>query len=314
MGLTAPKRRAFKNTLELTLRRCKGTELQAFFAALMGKVHGHNFESTSTDYSRGDLQCDGHLVEPETVFACYGPVNSGDHAGDASMRHAVAKVRSDFEGARAEWPGMKAWVFVTNYLEPPAQITQEISRLRSEVSDCEIRTFGKEQFERHLLGLDIEDIEDLLANAITDEDFRNVQPVEILEVVDDVMAKVSVRREIDEEPREVPFDKLDFNGLEDAFQDRIRNGFQGAPTVERLLLGHPDPLLAPALASAFKEKYRELELQGLGPGEIMDDLYEFTMAGHRATTRREVAVWTVLAHFFEGCTIFKDRPVAEEAA
>lgn len=68
--LSSVKRKAVSNALELKLRRCKGTALQEFHAALMAKLHGDNFASSSTDYSQGDLKCDGLLHEPFTVFAC----------------------------------------------------------------------------------------------------------------------------------------------------------------------------------------------------------------------------------------------------
>ena len=42
-------------------------------------------------------------------------------------------------------------------------------------------------------------------------------------------------------------------------------------------------------------------------------LYEFAMAGHKAKTAREVAIWSLLAHLFEKCTIFEDAPVEEVA-
>lgn len=316
MGLTAPKRRVFVNTLELTLRRSYAGELQQFFGKLMSKLHKENFEAAGTAYSRGDLKCDGRLVDPETIFACYGPVNAGANATEASMKTAVAKVRSDFEGAKGHWPAMKAWTFVTNYLETPAQLLQELSKLREEYPGIKITTFAKDSFERALLSLDIDDIEDLLFVNMTEEDFRNVEAKEIMAVVKDVMAQVGVRHELDEPPKPVPHGKLEFNELSTLTRNRIAKGFVGVPTVKRLFKDYPDPLVPPDLAAAYRTRYQELELQGLAPGDIMDGLYEFTINGHPATTSREAAVWTVLAYFFEACTIFKEPPaiVAEKVA
>jgi len=224
------------------------------------------------------------------------------------MRTAVAKVQSDFEGARKHWPDIREWVFVTNYLDVPMQITQEIRRIQGAVTDCKLRTFGRTQFERAILGLPEPDIEDLLSNDATDDDFRSVQPQEILAVVAVVMNHRSERRAGDEEPVVVPFEKLEFNGLEVVFKDRMLSGFKNARSVERLLRNHVNPLLEGDLAAVYKAKYLDLDCQGLTPGEIMDELYDFTLAGERGTTHREVAVWSVLAYMFETCTIFKDRP------
>lgn len=316
MGLTAPKRKAFLNTLELRLRRCEGTDLQKFLGALMAKVHGENFEAAGTNYSRGDLKCDGRLVDPETIFACYGPVNAGAHATEASMKTAVAKVRSDFEGALEHWPEMKAWTFVTNYLDTPAQILQEIAKLRGDFPNLKIITFAKESFARHILDLEIDDIEELLYGDITDDDFRNVEAADIMALVKGVMANVHVRDELDEYPKTVPEGKLEFNELSILTRNRIEKGFAGIPKVKKILKDYPDPLVPPDLAAAYKAKYLSLESQGLDPGDVMDELYQFTLNGHAGTTTRDAAVWTVLAYFFDACTIFKEPPpvVVEEAA
>ncbi|TXN72553.1 hypothetical protein FV230_04305 [Methylobacterium sp. WL6] len=296
------------------MRRSYGADLQRFFGALMSRVHRENFEAAGTDYSRGDLQCDGRLVDPETIFACYGPANAGANATEASMRTAVAKVRSDFEGAMRNWPGMTAWVFVTNYLETPAQMLKEVAALRDAFPAIKITTFAKDSFERVLLSLEIDEIEDLFLGDMTDEDFRNIEARDIMAVVRDVMANVGVRHELDEPPKPVPEGKLEFNELSSLTRDRIAKGFAGVPMVKRLFADYPDPLVPPDLAAAYRSKYQELELQGLAPGDIMDGLYLFTINGHPATTSREAAVWTVIAYFFEACTIFREPPVAEKAA
>lgn len=316
--LSGLKRKAVRNALELKLRRCKGNDLQKFLGDLMAKVHGENFIPAGTDYSRGDLKNDGLLRDPLTLFACYGPVNAGAHTTEASMRTAVAKVGSDFAGALENWSDLKEWVFVTNYLDTPAQITQEVLRLDGATPSCRLRTFGRAQFEKHILDLPEDDIDDLLGNDATEEDFRALQPQEVLAVVAAVMDQGPRRKEDDAEPTVVPADKLEFNKLEDVFQDRLTKGFQNSRNVARLLSNHPDPLLESEFAAVFKAKYQDLDAQGLAPGEVMDELYEFALAGQRPTTYRDIAVWSVLAYLFEKCTIFKDRPVdgapVEEAA
>ena len=315
---TSVKRKAVRNALELKLRRCKGTGLQELLAALMAKLHGDNFTPAGTDYSRGDLQCDGLLRDPLTIFACYGPVNAGAHQSEGSMAKAIAKVKSDFEGACEHWPALKEWVFVTNYLDTPAQITQEVLRLQATNTTRKLRMYGRPQFEADILGLGEVDIEDLLENDATEEDFLSVQPQEVLDVVKAVMATASGARSDDNAPIVVPFEKLEFNGLEQIYQDRIGNGFKNTRIVQTLVRDHPNPLLDGDLAAIFKAKYLDLAGQGLKPGEVMDELYAFTLSEQRATTPREVAVWSVLAYMFERCTIFKDKPVTgtpdEEAA
>lgn len=309
MSLSALKRKAIRNALELKLRRCKGTRLQEFFAELMNIIHGDAFVPIGTDYSRGDLQCDGMLIVPLTIFACYGPVNAGTNATEASMDRAVKKVASDFAGAIKEWPALKAWVFVHNYVEAPAQIVQKLLDLRSNNPELDIKLFGKERFESALLDLDEASIETLIGDAATEQDFRSLQPADVLAVVSSIMASVDHDGIPDDAPVVVPDKKLHFNGLSAICKQRIVDGLQNANRVATLLLDHQDPMLDARLASIFKAKYFELRAQSIHPDDILFELRDFAAMETKTTARREVAVWSLLAHFFEKCTIFEDAPV-----
>ncbi len=154
MSFSPSRRNAIKAALELKLRRAKGVKLQEFLSELMTRVYSDAFQGVGTDYSRGDLKCDGLLMDPLTVFACYGPVNAGANATKAAMSTAVAKVNSVFLGALKHWPGLKGWKFVHNYVEqPPAQIVAKILELRAAHPGVKIDIFGREQFEAALFGL-----------------------------------------------------------------------------------------------------------------------------------------------------------------
>ena len=311
VALSPTRKRAIRAALELKLRRAKGTRLQEFLSALMSKVHGANFQAVGTDYSRGDLKCDGLLGEPLTLFACYGPVNAGANATEAAMKTAVTKVDTDFEGALQNWPGLKAWKFVHNYVEqPPAQIVQKIIALRADHPDIVLELFGKEQFEAALFDLDSDSIEELVGDAATDEDFRALQPTELLRVVDDLMSAVDHTEVHDDDPVEVPEQKLRFNGLTGHSQNRIVQGLQNASRVARLLQDHQDPLLDAALAGVLKAKYLDLTVQGVGPpDDILFTLYDFVAGVKGPSASLDASVWSLLAHFFEKCTIFEDSPV-----
>ncbi|MDP3489782.1 MAG: hypothetical protein Q8R71_06565 [Phenylobacterium sp.] len=263
-----------------------------------------------TDYSRGDLKCDGLLSEPLTVFACYGPVNAGANATQAAMKTAVAKVDSDFAGALTNWPDLKAWKFVHNYVEqPPAQIVQKIIGLRGQHPKITLELFGKEQFEAALFGLNADAIEELVGDAATDEDFRALQPDELLRVVDELMAAVDHRTVKDDDPVQVPEQKLRFNGLTAHSQGRIIQGLQNASRVAKLLQDHQDPLLDAGLAGVLKAKYLELKAQGLEPDDVLFALYDFVAGVGRPSASLDASVWSLLANFFEKCTIFEDKPV-----
>lgn len=276
----------------------------------MTKVHGSNFQPVGTDYSRGDLQCDGLLNDPRTLFACYGPVNAGASASEASMKKAVVKVESDFTGALKHWPDLKVWKFVHNYVEqPPAQIVQKIFALRKLYPSVSLDLFGHEAFEEALFSLGDDEIEELVGDAATDEDFRSLQPADVLAVVDAIMASPSEPALLDDAPVQVPEQKLRFNGLTDPWQDRIVQGMQNAGRVGTLLQDHQDPLLESAFAGLLKAKYLDLKAQALDPDEIMFRLHEFIVSAKPPSAALDVVAWSLLAHFFEKCTIFEDKPV-----
>lgn len=311
---SSSRKKAIRAALELKLRRAKGVKLQEFLAALMTRLHGDGFQGTSTDYSRGDLQCDGLLLDPLTVFACYGPVNAGANATEAAMKAAVAKVGTDFAGALKEWPALKGWKFIHNYVEqPPAQIVQAILALQAGNPMLEIGMFGKEQFEAILFSLDDEAIDELVGEAATDDDFRAIQPDVLLRVVGELMS-ADHNASPSDPPREVPEEKLHFNGLGQHSRDRIVHGMQNTTRVAQLLGTHPDPLLDSELAGVLKAKYLDLKSQGLTPDDILFGLYEFVSGVERLSVALDVAVWSLLAHFFEVCTIFEDQPVTATAA
>ena len=283
--------------------------LQLFLAAVMAKVWKDNFVPASAHYSQGDLKCDGLLLDPLTVFACYGPTNGGDGQSSGSIAQAVAKVAEDFVGAVQNWPALKEWIFVTNYVTgTPPQITSKILELAGAHPDRVLKQFGLEQFRLAIFALGSDDIDELLGDAATDEDFRRLQLPEVQLVINDVMQRVRGNEVSDDQPVVVPARKLDFNNLSKIYRDRIRLGFQNAGTVAEYLLNYPDPTFDAKIASVFKGKYDELKIQGIQPDEIMDCLYEFTLGGQQNSTPREVAVWSLLAHLFEKCTIFEDHP------
>src|SRR4051794_34073725 len=127
------KKRAFRNALDLKLRRCRGDMLQQFFAEVAAKVWKDNFIPATAHYTQGDLKCDGLLQAPLTVFACYGPTNGGDGQSEGATAQAVAKVKDDFLGALKHWPDLKRWVFVSSYVQGvPPQITAKILELGKE--------------------------------------------------------------------------------------------------------------------------------------------------------------------------------------
>lgn len=310
MPIPTVKKRAFRNALELKLRRSRGDMLQHFLAAVASKLWGDNFIPASAHYTQGDLKCDGLLKNPRTVFACYGPTNGGDRQTESATASATAKVTEDFEGAIEKWPDLKQWIFVNSYVTGiPPQITEKLLKIADANPLLEITQMGMTKFEALIFSLPIEDIEELLGDAASDEDFRALQLPEVQAVVEGVMESIDGTVSGDDEPIIVPAKKLEFNSLSFAYRDLIKLGFQNASRVEEYLLDNYIPTLGQDIARIFKAKYLELKSQGLAPDTVMDALFDFTLSGHSPTTPRQAAIWSLLAHLFEKCTIFEDKPV-----
>jgi hypothetical protein len=304
------KRRAYRDALELKLRRCRGDMLQHFLAAVAAKVWGDNFIPATAHYTQGDLKCDGLLKDPLTVFACYGPTNGGSGQTEGATAQAVAKISSDFYGALKEWPEMEAWVFVTNYVDGiPPQITKKVLQVEQENPGLTMEQMALTKFASLIFDLEINDIVELLGEAASEEDFRALQLPEIRIVVDGVMAKMVASGPGDDEPVVVPADKLDFNRLAAPYRGFIKLGFQNAAKVENYLLNNYQPTMGEEVARTFRQKYLEFKSQHLSPDDIMEQLFDFALSVDRASTPRAAAIWSLLAYLFERCTIFEDKPV-----
>lgn len=308
--ISAVKKSAIMSALELKLRRCRGDLLQQFLAAVATKVWGDNFIPATAHYTRGDLKCDGLLKDPLTIFACYGPTNGGDGQSAGATAQAVAKVTEDLQGALDEWPEMKVWVFVTNYVDGiPPQVTQKILKLETEHPGLNIQQMSMTKFASLIFAMEFEDIDELLGASATEEDFRVLQLPEIQKIVDGVMAKVVDSGPGDEESVVVPADKLDFNKLAAPYRGYIKLGFQNGAKVEHYLQNNYVPTLGTVVAKTFRDKYLELKSQRLSPDEIMDELFDFALSGQKLSAPRTAAIWSLLAYLFERCTIFEDKPV-----
>jgi hypothetical protein len=308
--ISTVKKRALRNALDLKLRRCRGDMLQHFFGEVGAKVWKDNFIPATAHYTQGDLKCDGLLQEPLTVFACYGPTNGGDGQSEGATAQAVAKVKDDFQGALKQWPDLKGWMFVSNYVQGiPPQITAKILQIEKEHPDLAIGQIGVAKFEQLIFDMEIEEIEALLGDAASEVDFRALQLPEIQVVIDGVMAKSPDANMSDDKPAVVPAEKLEFNGLSAVYREFIMLGFRNAARVDNYLLNHPNPTLGELVARAFKTKYLELKSQHLAADTIMEVLYDFTQGGQQTSTPRAVAIWSLLSYLFEKCTIFEDKPM-----
>jgi hypothetical protein len=255
--LSTEKLRALRDTLELKLRRRRGNAFQDFFSEFMLTVHGDEFVPAIASGRAGDLKCDGRLNVPLTIFACYGPTGGGAYL-DASVATAAAKVASDYKGAVKEWPKMKQWTFVSNFVEGvPPQITSALDAVKAKIP---VGYFGRETFEKHLRDMDESAVELLLGPITTIKDYANLHPKVVREVVDRIAAefKTDYAEGI---PRPVPPGKIELNQIPPCHAAEMKRSFAGLAQIQKWVLDSADPTLEGRLSAAFRAKYLELRLQ-----------------------------------------------------
>jgi hypothetical protein len=303
--LSGEKRRHFRHYLELRLRRAEGKQLQNLIGKLFGRIHGDNFVPQCPWGDKGDLTCDGYLRSPKTIYACYGRENG---TGGRRPTDIVRKVRSDYKGAAAKWPGLAVWVFVSNIVDGvPAPVTALLEKLNG-ADGIEVGYFGYDSFERHLLGMDAEIVEDLIGEIPVRDDYINLQPPAVLEAVDRIVHAFSLEY-LTDPTIVVPENKLQLNQIPPCHAQRIREGSLARTTVAACVAQNTNPLLDANLSDAFRARYQELRAQRLPPDEIMDRLYEFALAGHDGRkAERQATAWALLAYLFDKCSIFEDKP------
>jgi hypothetical protein len=111
----------------------------------------------------------------------------------------------------------------------------------------------------------------------------------------------------------VPHDKLELNRIPACHAQQIKMGLLGRDVVKACVSDNINPSLDACLSDTFRSKYLDLRAQDFGPGDIVDKLYDFALAGQRETTEQQAAAWAVIAYLFEKCSIFEDKP-REDAA
>ncbi|MGY4510238.1 ABC-three component system protein [Bradyrhizobium sp. USDA 3650] len=253
--------------------------------------------------NKGDLSCDGYLKSPPTVFACYGPENGGSSRQPSDI---VSKATSDYSGAVDKWPAIKEWTFVSNYMGVvPAPVTSALEDLSAD-GKVVVRYFGWNRFEHHLLEMDAEVVEDLIGEIPVTEDYIRLQPAAVRQVVNSVAAAFSLKY-LGEMTKPVPVSKLEINEIPACHAAAIKNGLLARDVVESCVLEDADASLATRLSVAFKDKYKELRAQGFDPGQIVDKLADFALAGRLGSTEEMTASWAVIAYLFEKCSIFEDK-------
>ena len=107
------------------------------------------------------------------------------------------------------------------------------------------------------------------------------------------------------EVKDVPAGKIEANALSEAVARLLKEGMIKTHLVEEFLSQWYDESLGERLAAAFKAEYARL-CDHRTPNEIFGDLQAWAGGTSRGTPEHEIAVYTVLAYYFERCEIFEE--------
>ena len=298
---------SWHNTLELKLRRLQGEGFQDFFASLMEARHLDDYSRSGSGGRLGDKGCDGYLQSDQTVFACYGARNGETR----DIRGLMSKIEGDFAKARdnLQLP-MKNWYFTHNLIDGlPVSVQEKLEELNAANPEVDISQWGFPKIKEIAGGLPANVRQLLIGPRAQNEDYRNLQIEEVKDAIDAIMLSIESKPRSPEAPEPilpVPENKLQFNDLSNAVQDKVKFGRINSFAVGSYLLDRPDLNDGDKVARAFRQKYEELKGQDISPDSIFQELYVFAAGPGEVSIERQVAVDSILSYLFDRCDIFED--------
>lgn len=285
----------------IAFQECKANAFQALFEQVMSKAHPGDFMACAPWGNVGDQKNDGYLPSERTLFQVYGP-------NDMTASKAIAKIDEDFNGALPHWGAhFDKWVFVHNSTTLPPHVQKKIMELRQAHPMMTIETWGWEELRLRFERLSIGAKQSMYGLAPSPQASQHLGADEIQKVLDHIVASGSGDGS---DTLAVPPGKVEHNNLSEDTVHLLMIGFGKANLVGKYFDQLVDPTYADRLANTFKEKY--VELRDTDPPSHPDDIFhalaKWAGIGNSQTSGQLVAIYTILAYFFEQCEIFEAPP------
>lgn len=293
--------------------------VKAAYRELMANLHGDMFEDffhrlmtarypdfvqVRTHGNIGDLGADGLRLYGGRLYACYAPEVF-------DVARVNEKFASDLAKAILKRPDeFSVFVFVYNDvrgLHP--EVTRLLVHASKEHQDLKFEPMGPPDLLRELWKLVRQEIEDLLRTPIPIQEFvYGIGLEDLAPLLEHLMRH---RRRANAQvpaPREVPASKLAFNRLGDDDQEMLVGAMRYTHLVERYYQGVSDITERDEVAADFNAYYRQVSRDYAEPEQVISELQKYVTGNRRGETRAELALWVVLAYFFETCDIFEEPP------
>ena len=283
---------------EILFLKSKGSTFQEFFEKLMGLAYKTDFMACRPWGNRGDRKNDGFLKSEKQLFQVYAP-------NEMKESEAIKKITADLEGAKEYWDSLfKKWAFVHNTDDGlPPHVQKVLLGFQQANQGINIETWGLEELRSVFRKISLEDKQVWLGLAPTAETrmklgFRDLQPV--LENLAGQPASTGLP------VTDVPPGKIEANALSESVSMIIKEGMIKANLVRQFFDQWHDPEFGEKIAESFRKQYNTLKEQKVTPNRIFMELQTWAGGEQRGTPEHELAVWTVLAYYFERCDIFEE--------
>jgi ABC-3C protein len=247
--------------------------------------------------NRGDRKNDGFLKSERRLFQVYAP-------GEMTEAKAVAKIREDFEGAKAYWgEHFDKWVFAHNAVEGlPPHVQKILLDFEKANPGITLEPWGLEEFRQIFRRISIEDLQSWFGFAPTDITKANLGFKDLQVVLETLAGQAAPH---DEAVKDVPRGKIEANALSDSVAVLLKAGMSKAPLVEEFFDQWTDVTLGERIARSFRAKYESLRGE-FTPNRIFSELVDWAGGTDRGRPEHELAVLTVMAYYFERCDIFEE--------
>jgi len=298
MGMNQISRAFYELKFKDYIREKNGTEFEDFFSKIMKAKHQENFISCKPWGREGDRKNDGYLMSERHLFAVNGPET-------LNQSRMLNKINDDFNGALSHWGiYFNKWSFVHNQDALPPQIVEKIISLNEQHSGkIHINHWDPNKLKSIIFELDDTLVDEILGPIPSERDYTEIGFKDIQPVINAISRRATPT---EENFMPVPENKLYINGLSDPIIELIRCGFKRATLVTRYFNMQTNITMGDEIENTLKLEYEKLKNQHLPPDDIYNGLCSFIRDEEKKDDNiYQVAVHTVLAYYFEQCTIFE---------
>lgn len=280
------------------IRERTGSQYEDFFSTIMKLKYKDNFMPCQPWGREGDRKNDGYLIHERYLFAVNGPSN-------LNQARMIKKIESDLEGAMDYWQDyFDKWSFVHNQTGLPPKVNKKLLELNTKYSNIELSFWDPSELKNIIFSLEYSLIDEVLGPIPSRSNFTNLSFKDIQPVIKSISRRGNPK---EEDLIPVPKDKLIINGFSDPIMELIKTGIIRAPLVRQYFNLQTELNLGDQISSTLKKQYEYYrDVLCLEPDVIYSELVKFiTDKEKRGDQIYMVAVHTVLAYFFEQCTIFE---------